>query len=219
MPVGVAVGRGRVGVAVGRAVPIAGIVALAVATLVGARVGRAVGATIAVFVGVAATRVSVAVGRGTSVQCRQMMSGNSATVAVSRAFAVASMLVVGALTASVPAATGACSPAGLANVETSRALLAVRAAMPTSAASQTGICEKRMDHLTVREHTGRDPHRISRRSVPSASTTSQPIPTYTCHRRQRARRRNGASESCVRWARRIPFVCDIRLLASMAGYA
>jgi hypothetical protein len=199
-------------------VPIVGIVALAVGTLVGTRVGRTVGATIAVFVGVAATRVSVAVGRGTSVQCRQMMSGNSATVAVSRAFAVASMLVVDRLTSSVPAA-GARSTAGLANVETSRALLAVRAAMPTSAASQTGICEKRMDHLTVCEHTGRDTHRISRRSVPSASTTSQPIPTYTCHRRQRARRRNGASESCVRWARRISFVCDIRLLASMAGYA
>jgi hypothetical protein len=218
MPVGVAVGRGRVGVVVGRAVPIAGIVALAVGILVGARVGRAVGATIAVFVCVAATRVSVAVGRGTSVQCRQMMSGNSATVAVSRAFAVASMLVVGALTSSVPV-VGARSTAGLANVETSRALLAVRAAMPTSAASQTGICEKRIDHLTVCEHTGRDPHRISKRSVPSASPTSQPIPTYTCHRRQRARRRNGASESCVRWARRIPFVCDITPLASMAGYA
>lgn len=136
------------------------MVALAVGTLVGTRVGRAVGTDGAVGwadggsnvgFGDTSTDTVVAVGSGTSVQCRQMISGCSAIVAVSRAFVVASMLAVGATFSTVTGAMSKPSLPGPVSAETSKALLAVTTATPTSAASQTGILEKRIDHLTVFE--------------------------------------------------------------------
>ncbi|HMO57201.1 MAG TPA: hypothetical protein PKC19_07595 [Roseiflexaceae bacterium] len=97
------------------------------------------------------TDTVVAVGSGTSVQFRQMMSGCSAMVVVIRALVVASRLAVGAMLSTVTGAMSKPSSVGPVSAETSKALLAVNTATPTNAASQTGICEKRIEHLTIFE--------------------------------------------------------------------